>query len=145
MAFKEAARPVCSPVYADEHAQALAGPVAGWGGLTFLDLVRPNEGWASWEDWFAVAGRPAGTPRRLGLDSYVYVLEGAAAGSGIALGWRHYTDRFLDVGTLVALGDRYVEFDGAFYAVLTEKGRRKPLARRCLTFFDLDRNQAAAR
>ena len=136
LAHREAVRPLCSPAYAAAHAQTLAGPVAGWGGLTFLDLLRPNEGWASWEDWFTVAGRPDREPRRLGLDSYTYVLEAAAAGHGIALGWRHFIERSLEAGALVALGDGFVEFDNAYYGVLTEKGRRKPLARRCLAFFD---------
>ena len=138
VALKEAVRPVCSPAYAAEHERTLAGPVAGWSGLTFLDLLQPSEGWASWEDWFAVAGHPDGTPQRLGLDSYAYVLEAAAAGTGIALGWRRYIERYVEAGTLVALGERFVEFDRALYAVLTGKGRRKPLARRCLAFFELD-------
>ena len=138
VSFKEAVRPVCSPAYAMEHGETLAGPVAGWSGLTFLDLLRPNEGWATWEDWFAAAGQPTGTPRRLGLDSYTYALEAAAAGHGIALGWRRFIERFLEDGTLIALGEGFVEFDRAFYGVLTAKGRRKPLARRCLAFFELD-------
>ena len=131
----EQVRPVCSPAYAAEHAQPLAGPVADWDGLTFLDLLRPNEGWATWEDWFAVAGQPHGSPRRLGLDCYTYVLEAAVGGSGVALGWRHFIERFLEAGTLVALGDGFVEFNRAYYGVLTAKGRRKPLARKCLAFF----------
>ena len=143
--FKEAVRPVCSPAYAAEHADTLAGPVAGWSVLTLLDLLRPNEGWASWDDWFARAGRPAAAPRCLGLDTSTYVLEAAAAGTGIALGWRHFIERFLEAGTLVTLGDGFVEFDRAYYGVLTAKGRRKPLARRCLDFFEPDRNQAASR
>ena len=73
LAHREAVRPVCSPAYGAAHAQTLAGSVAGWSGLTFLDLLRPNEGWATWEDWFAVVGRPEGTPRRVGFDSYTYV------------------------------------------------------------------------
>ena len=144
MLFNEWVRPVCSPAYAAEHAEVLAGPVAGWSRLTLLDLLRPNDGWATWEDWFAVAGHPAGTPRRLGLDTSTYVLEAAAAGTGIALAWRHFIERFLEAGTLVTLGDRCVKFDRAYYGVLTEKGRRKPLARRCLEFFEVD-HQAASR
>ena len=102
-----------------------------------LERNRPpvEEGWASWEDWFAVAGRPDGAPRRIGFDSYTYVLEAAAAGHGLALSWRRYIERPLDAGALVALGDGFVEFDGDC-CVLTEKGRRKPLARTCLAFFD---------
>ena len=136
VAHGEAVRPVCSPAYAAAHAHTLAGPVSGWSGLTFLDLLRPSEGWASWEDWFAVAGRPAGAPRRLGFDSYAYVLEAAAAGHGVALGWRHFIERPVDTGVLVALGDGFVEFESAYYGVLTDTGRRKPLARRCLAFLD---------
>ena len=136
VAHTEAVRPVCSPAYAAAHAHTLAGPVAGWNELTFLDLLRPNEGWATWEDWFAVAGHPDGASRRLGFDSYTYVLEAAAAGHGIALGWRYFIERALDAGALVALGAGFVELDGVYCGVLTEKGRRKPLARTCLAFFD---------
>ena len=145
MLHEEAVRPVCSPAYAAEHARTFAGPVAGWSGLTFLDLSRSDQGWASWQDWFAVAGRPAGTLRHLSLDSYTHVLEAAAAGHGIALGWRHFVDRFLDAGTLVGLGEGFVEFDSALYGLLTGKGRRKPLARRCLAFFNQHGNRDASR
>ena len=86
MVHKEGVRPVCFPAYAVAHAETLAGPVAHWSGLTLLDLLRPNEGWATCEDWFAVAGHPARPPRRLGLDSYTYLLEAAAGGTGIPLG-----------------------------------------------------------
>ena len=136
LAHREAIRPVCSPAYAAAHAQTLAGPVAGWSALTLLDLVRPNEGWATWDDWFSVAGRPDRAPRRVGFDCYTYVLEAAAAGQGLALGWRYLIERSLESGALVALGDGFVEFDNYYVGVLTEKGRRKPLARRCLAFFD---------
>ena len=136
LSLKEAVRPVCSPAFAADHAETLAGPVAGWGGLTILDLVLPNEGWASWEDWFTVAGRPDKAPRRVGFDCYTYVLEAAAAGHGIALGWRYFMDRQLEAGALVPLGDGFVETGNLYFALLTEKGRRKPLARRCLAFLD---------
>ena len=136
LAYREAVRPVCSPAYAAAHAKTLSGPVDGWSGLTFLDTLRPNEGWATWEDWFAVAGRLDGSPRRVGFDCYAYVLEAAAAGQGIALAWRHFIERWLESGTLVALGDGFVESDNYYVGVLTAKGRRKPLARRCLEFFD---------
>ena len=132
----EGVRPVCSPAYAAAHAGTFAGPVSGWGGLTFLDLVLPNEGWATWGDWFAAAGRPDGTPRRLGFDCYTYTLEAATAGQGIALGWRNLFERSIEAGALVALGNGFVETGNVYYDVLTEKGRRKPLARRCLALLD---------
>ena len=137
VAMKEEVRPVCAPAYAATHADVLAGPAAGWGPLTLLDLVRPNEGWATWEDWFAAAGQPERPPRRLGIDSYAYVLEAAVGGHGIALGWRHFIERYLDAGTLIALGEGFVRFERTHYGVLTEHGRHKPLARKCLEFFRL--------
>lgn len=134
--IREAIRPVCSPIYATIHAQVLAGSVAGWSGLTLLDLTGPNEGWATWEDWFAVAGSPDGTPARAEFDCYTYVLEAAAAGHGIALGWRHQIRRSIKSGSLVQLGDGFVETENRFFGVLTEKGRRKPLARTCLALLN---------
>ncbi len=135
LVIKEAVRPVCSPAYAAAHAQTLAGPVAGWSGLTILDLL-PNAGWASWDDWFAAAGRPDAAPHRIRFDCYSFVLEAAAAGHGIALAWRDLIERSLESGALVALGDGFLETDNLCVGVLTEKGRRKPVARRCLAFFD---------
>ena len=140
----EAVRPLCAPGYAATHANILNGPVSGWAGLTFLDLTRPNEGWASWDDWFAAAGRPARTPRTIGLDQYAYVLEAAAAGHGIMLGWRHFIERHLDTGTLVELADRFVEFDNHYCGVLTEKGRRNPVAQQCLEFFARSATRSSA-
>ncbi len=131
----EAVRPLCSPGYAQTHAEVLSGPVSGWSGLTFLDFTRPNEGWASWEDWFATVGRPEPAPRYIGFDSYTYMLEAAAAGHGIILGWRHFIERHIGSGALVELADRFVEFDNHYCGALTEKGRRNPVAQKCLEFF----------
>ena len=90
---EEAVRPLCSPGYAATHAEILNGPVSNWSELTFLDLTRPNEGWAAWEDWFEVVGRPARAPQYMGFDSYAYMLEAAIAGRGIALGWRYFIEQ----------------------------------------------------
>ena len=110
MILVDEAWPVCAPGYAAAHAETLAGPVSGWGGLTLLDLVRPNEGWASWENLFAAAGGPEETPRRFAFDSYVYVLEAAVASHGVALDWPRFADRLLEAGTLVAPRDVSMAF-----------------------------------
>ena len=142
-ALKEAVRPVCSPAYAAAHADELNGSVAGWNALTLIDYTRPNQGWATWDDWFAVAGRPKRRPAFLGIESYPYVLEAAAAGRGVALGWRGFIEGHLEAGTLAALGDGFSEFDRFCYCALTEKGRSKALARECLGFFEQARAPAA--
>ena len=133
--LREAVRPVCSPAYAELHAEVLNGPVADWGALTLIHYTRPNDGWATWDDWFAAAERPNRAPRYLGIESYSYVLETAVAGRGIALGWQCFIERHLEAGSLVALGDGFVEFDNHCVGVLTEEGRGNPLAHKCLEFF----------
>ena len=133
--LREAVRPVCSPAYADAHAAVLNGPVADWSTLAFIDYTRPNDGWATWDDWFAATDHPRQAPRYLDIESYPYVLEAAVAGRGIALGWRGFMDQHLASGALIELGERLVEFDNYCYCALTEKGREKPAARKCLEFF----------
>lgn len=130
--YREAARPVCAPDYATAHAQVLSGPVSGWGGMIILDVTSRNTGWPSWGDWFRLAGRPDPEPVGEGFDSYLYVLEAAAAGRGIALGLRNFVDSHVATGALVPLADGFLETGRCLYAVLTEKGRRQPAARQCL-------------
>ena len=134
--FQEAVRPVCSRSFLATHGQVLNGPVSGWSGVNFLEIAGPNEGWADWEDWFQVSGRPAMTPRIVHFDHYTYVLDAAAAGDGISLAWRGMVEQYLQTGALVALTDDFVETDSYFYGVLTEKGRTVPIARDCLEFLE---------
>lgn len=132
--FVESGGPVCAPRYATVHSEILNGPVAGWGGLEFLDCPPPGPGWTTWNDWFAVAGRPSPRPRPRRLASYLAVLEAAAAGRGLALGRERFVARHLEAGVLVALGDGFAEFGDGLYATLTGKGRAKPLARNAMAF-----------
>ena len=132
MAFKETVRPVCSPQYAQENATALGGPVSGWDGLTLLDFAIPDRGWASWDDWFDSVERPDPLPRILKFESYSDVLQATSAGKGIALGWQCCVEPYIETGTLVPLQQDFVQFDNYYCGLLTERGRRKPVARNCL-------------
>ena len=134
ISLREAVRPVCSPDYAMAHSEVLEGPVSGWGELVFLDLKRPNHGWATWDNWFQAAGLPETVPRFDRFDHYSYVIEAAVAGCGIALGWRYFIERYLENRMLVELADGYVEFDNYYYGVLTPNGKGNPLAHRCLEY-----------
>lgn len=128
----EAVAPVCSPAFAERHREILDGPLSAWSSLTLLDLTRRNRGWASWADWFARFGEPDGACPRLGFDNYVYLLEAAAAGRGLALGWRGLIDRYLDNGNLVVATQQWADFERPLYARLTARGRMRPAARACL-------------
>lgn len=130
--LEEQLRPICAPAYAAAHPEAVAGPIRDWGQLTLLNLKLPNLGWATWQDWFALVGFPESTPRYEDYDSYTQLLQAAAAGRGVAPGWRYWFDSYLAAGTLVPLGDGYLKFPGRLLAWLTPQGRKNPLARKCL-------------
>ena len=135
VAFHEAIAPVCSPHFAATHADILRRPVAQWGSLPFLNFARPTQGWATWDHWFEAVGRPAPMPRYRNYDDYVYMIDTAVAGRGLALGWRNFMDRFFNAGSLVPAADGFVEFDRPLVARLTERGQRRRLARQCLAVF----------
>ena len=132
VAFREAVTPVCSPDFAATHADILRRPVTQWGSLPFLNFAQPPGRWVTWDDWFEAVGRPAPMPRYRNYPDYVYMIDAAVAGLGLALGWRNFMDRFFNTGSLVAVAGEFVEFDRPHFARLTERGRRRPLARRCL-------------
>lgn len=132
---REALAAFCSPAYAAAHAQVLNGPVAEWGGLTFLALTGPNAAGASWDRWFEVSGRPTAGPQYKIVESHAHALETAVAGRGIALGWRHLIGWHVEAGTLVMQAGGFVETGRCFHAALMAKGRQRPLARACLAFF----------
>lgn len=135
VAYDEAITLLCSPAYAAAHAETLHRPVADWRGLTFLKLGKRNHGWVNLDDWFEAVGRPDSQPRFVQYDNYVFMLEAAVSGKGLVLGWRGFVERYLDVGVLVQVGDGFVEFDRPHFVVLTEKGRWREPARRCLEYF----------
>ncbi len=130
--FSEAVTPVCSPGFAATHADVLARPVQEWSSIPFLRLARAAPYWATWHDWFESAGYPAPPPRYTGIEDYVYLLEAAIAGQGLALGWRHFIDQHIDSGALVTVTDGFIELDRGCFARFTERGRLRPVAHRCL-------------
>ncbi|MCP5082572.1 MAG: LysR family transcriptional regulator [Alphaproteobacteria bacterium] len=135
VAFSEAVIPVCAPSFAKVHKATLRQGPGAWRSLPQLELTKSNRGWATWEDWFAANGlsRPADA-HHLGFDNYVYLLEAAAGGGGLALGWRGLIESYLDAGRLVAVGDQFEEFNRPLLAVLTERAQDRSIARTCLTF-----------
>ena len=128
--------PFCSPAYKAEHAEDLEGPVAGWSDLTFLDSAQPGERRTSWERWFEAVGRPDWEPRYEDRENHLHALEAAVAGHGLALGWRHLMQRYVEAGSLVQASGGYAETGRRFVAVLTPKGHHRTAARTCLEFFD---------
>jgi LysR family glycine cleavage system transcriptional activator len=134
---KEAIIPVCSPAYLRQNQALLSQSMANWSELCFLNLTKPSRAGSDWSDWghmFDHYDLKEFTPKFLPYYNYVYLLEAAAAGKGIGLGWRNLIERHLDDGMLITLTEEYVEFDKGLFGILSDKGRQNPLAIECLNF-----------
>ena len=135
-ALPETIQIVCSASFKAHHAATLDQPLSRWADIPFLRLAIPNHGWTSWDDWFTRFGA---SPQKLKFEdftNYVYLLEAASAGRGVALGWIGLIDRYVENGFLVPLTVPAHEFDGRLSARLTTRGRAKPAAIATLHFLE---------
>ena len=130
--IREAVMPVVSPDFYRQQRVRLEAPVAEWNELPLLELSKRNYGWATWGEWLRKHGAPTVEPRYQYFNNYVYLLDAVVAGKGVGLGWRGLIERYLETGVLRDCGYDYTAFERGIHAVLTEYGRGKPLARRCL-------------
>jgi DNA-binding transcriptional LysR family regulator len=112
---------------AEEEIYAVAGPayVARSGmpqtpaDMTFHRLIHLEEPFrpaANWNEWFRSAGIDGAVANRgLLINDYVLVIQAVMEGQGIALGWRHLTERLLASGLLVRLTDHVMTTGGSFH------------------------------
>lgn len=102
---------------APEEIYAVAGPsyIARFGmpaspaEMTYHRLIHLEEPFrpaANWKGWFRSAGvNGAVANRGLQINDYVLVIQAVMEGQGIALGWRHLTERLVASGLLVQVTD----------------------------------------
>jgi len=84
----------------------------------FIHLEEPHREAATWQDWLASGGlAPGSAPRGLIINDYALVIQAVMEGQGIALGWRHLTERLVKTGLLVRLTDHTLRTGAAFYVV----------------------------
>jgi len=118
--FDEEVFPLCAPGFAERYGTEIAaGDLAR---LPLLHLSKRNFGWASWETWFGARGKEV--PQDLNqrrFSSYVYLLEAASEGVGLALGWAGLVERYLDQGRLVRIAADSLRTGGGFRAVINRR------------------------
>ena len=135
LVLPEAVQPVCSKSFAERHRDVLSASPSHWHLLPFLQLSKHNLGWATWADWFEAQNEPDVSTTLLRFENYVYLLEAATAGRGLALGWQGMVDRHLDSGALVGVTGAYVTYDRGLQVSLTRNGRKRECAIRCMEMF----------
>jgi DNA-binding transcriptional LysR family regulator len=83
-----------------------------------IHLEEPFREAATWNEWFRSAGiNGAVANRGLLINDYVPVIQAVMGGQGIALGWRHLTERLVESGLLVQVTDHVMSTGKAFYIV----------------------------
>jgi len=114
---------------ADEEIYAVAGPsyfreqavprtVGDLAAHRLIHLEEPYRDAADWNDWFVSAGvEPGMGTRGLVINDYVLVIQAVMEGQGIALGWRHLTERLIDAGLLVRVTDHSLRTEKGYYVV----------------------------
>lgn len=88
-----------------------------------IHLEEPYRSAANWNEWFRSAGINGAVAKRgLTINDYVLVIQAVMEGQGIALGWRHLTERLLESGLLVRVTD-HVMTTGDYFHVAWPKNR----------------------
>jgi len=87
-----------------------------------IHLEEPFRRAADWKEWLESAGVAKSPPRGLVINDYALVIQAVMEGEGIALGWRHLTERLISRGLLVRVTD-HVMNTGAVFHVAWPKNR----------------------
>ena len=130
--FDTSTFPVCAPDYAET-----AGAIEAPGDLTrhtLLNLDGAQHAVEDWTWWFEGHGiEPPARLRMLGFDNYANVIQAAADGQGVALGFSGIIDHLMVKGSLVRPFDDDLSKGLGVYALVRSGTRLKPAARK---FFD---------
>lgn len=129
----EQIKPVGTREVVDQAVAALKGEARP---PALLKLQKKNFGWMDWPDWTKVHPDYADWPIGEEFDSYVYLLEAAASGQGLGLGWRSFTDSYLSRGALVEMPVDWLSHKTRIYARLTRFGQQNPAATKCLRLLE---------
>lgn len=117
----EAIYPVAGAAYAERF--GLPATPAELAAHRLIHLEEPFREAADWTEWFQSAGiKNPSVGGGLRINDYALVIQAVMEGQGIALGWRHLTERLVGTGLLKRVTSHVMTTGSAFYVVWA-KGR----------------------
>lgn len=130
--FPETVQPMCSPDYLRRN-----GPFQHPGSLVRANLLELHQkhwsdnaiGWQpyTWENWFRAMGTVLPPPEPgFVSNNYPLLLEAAANGEGIVIGWGHLIRPFVETGRLCPLMERPLEVGRGYYLKLNAATNTQP-------------------
>lgn len=128
----EAVVPVASPAFVKRFEQVLAKHPRYWSDVPRLDVAERGQPWVTWTTWFRANGCDVPNAPVVQFENYQYLLESAARGEGLAIGWNGYVDTYLETRRLVRVRDNWLRSLVGLYANLTQAGYSNRNAMSCL-------------
>lgn len=118
--FQEEVFPVCAPSLLTRMPR-LAGNTAAIESAPLLHYRRSPVDGLEWREWFAARGlaNPQVAHSNV-FSSYIFVLESAIAGNGVALGWKGFLEAHLDTGVLRRLPGESLQSKNGVHVVFPE-------------------------
>lgn len=115
LVFGETIFPVCSPEFLAQNPEV--AEIENLAGAPLIEVTSSHTEWMNWQAWLARVGAEARRLERTTLfNSYPLSIHAALDGVGVALGWGHLVDQYLNNGRLVRpLGDAQVRTKFGYY------------------------------
>ena len=124
--------PVASPAFVKRFERVLARHPRRWSQVPRLELGQRGHNWATWTTWFRAHDcDPPNAPVK-SHENYQFLLEAAANGDGMAIGWNGFVNAYLETGRLVRISDNWLRSQISLYAVPTQTGNGNRSAARFL-------------
>ena len=100
-----------------------------------IHLEEPFRTACDWRQWFLSAGVNAVTANRgLAINDYVLVIQAVMEGQGVALSWRHLTERLVQSGLLQKVTDHRLDTGAAFHVIWPKARALSPQAEMVLNW-----------
>jgi len=114
---------LCSSEYLDEH-----GPIGGSAKNTRHTLIRLSGQHYTWDNFFNASGQvPARGLASLAFSDYSSVLQAAAGGHGLALGWMSAASRLVIDGALVPANPHVIKTGRRYHLVASNRRPVRPI------------------
>jgi DNA-binding transcriptional LysR family regulator len=122
LVFGETIFPVCSPDFLAANPEI--SDVANLPDTQLIEVASSHTEWMNWRTWLTQTGiAHRRLERTMLFNTYPLSIHAAVDGVGMALGWGHLVDQFLEAGKLVRpLGKRHVRTDHGYF-LLTPRNR----------------------
>ena len=121
--FGETVFPVCSPDFLVNNPDVKSKKYIE--NMDLIDVASNHLEWMNWTTWLKNhnLNNPQSSRRTI-VNTYPLAVQAAVDGLGVALGWQHLVDRYLESGRLLCpLGDTHVKTSDGYYLLVPKNAK----------------------